>query len=265
MPISDVVTGIAKRYRILRLPLPSSLRSFLLSKYSKDLRNYSNPIKKTVLFYLSYLEEIEAQLTLPFIADTLLQSILETSYLEGDIIELGTYKGGSTTLIAHHLKTTRSKKHIYACDTFEGHPYDDITSACYCLKRGMGGDSSVNYVENKFRKFKVSDKIAIVKGKFEDTLLRQLGDRVFALAFLDCDLYQSGKFCYSFLYPRIVPGGCIVVHDYEEQQPDKPRSFGISLATDEFLKEKGLKIKRQGSSGYVIWFPNSEGDGKNCC
>ncbi len=228
MPIPEVVTTIAKRYRLLRLPLPQSLRLFFLSKYANDLRHYSNPIKKTLLFYLSYLEEIEAQLTMPFIAETLLQAILGTSHLEGDIIECGTYKGGSTILIAHHLKATRSKKQIYACDTYEGHPYDDIESACYGLKRGMGSDSSVYHVEHKFRKFKILDRITIVKGKFEDTLLDNSGTE-FSLAFIDCDLYQSAKFCYSFLYPRIVPGGCIVVHDYEEQEPNKtPLLWNIS-------------------------------------
>jgi O-methyltransferase len=190
---------------------------------------------------------------LPSFAAELLQAVLVTDHLEGHIIECGTYKGGSTILIAHVLDMIKSEKRIYACDTFEGHPYDDIDSAVDYHRAGRGRDTNVSYVRAKFQKFGGSDRITIVKGKFEDTLLGETGDKTLSLAFLDCDLYDSAKFCYSFLYPRIVHGGCIVVHDYIEQ--NKERIFGISLATDEFLHEKGLAIKRVGSSAHIIWIP----------
>jgi len=221
-----------------------------LHKYS--LWRCSKPVKQEIRFFASHSKELEAQLGTEFISH-LLQAVVDTDHLEGDIIECGTYKGGSTILIAHVLDMVKSRKCIYACDTFEGHPYDDIDSSIDYHRAGRGNDTSVSYVQSKFRKFQVSDRITIVKGKFEDTLLNELGDKNFSLAFLDCDLYDSAKFCYSFIYPRIVHGGCIVLHDYAE--PNKKRTFGISLATDEFLREKGLVIECKGSFIHVIWIP----------
>jgi predicted O-methyltransferase YrrM len=199
-------------------------------------------------FYISHLSEIEAQMSTSFAAE-LLQAVVDTDHLEGDIIECGTYKGGSTILIARVLDMIGSRKRIYACDTFEGHPYDDIDSAVDYHRAGRGSDTSVSYVQSKFAKFEAAHRIVTVQGKFEDTLISRLRDNNLSLAFLDCDLYASAKFCYSFLYSRIVRGGCIVVHDYAE--PNRDRVFGISLATDEFVHEKGLAIKPTGSAHMI--------------
>ena len=50
---------------------------------------------------------------------TLLEKCVTT--LEGDVIECGVYKGGTSFQIAKKLKSLNSKKYLYALDTFEGH------------------------------------------------------------------------------------------------------------------------------------------------
>lgn len=241
----SALESLARRipYR-LRPPL-----RYLYCEYT--FRHYSRPVRAGMVLLNSRSSEIEAQMLTSFAAE-LLQALIDTDHLTGDVIECGTYKGGSTVLMAHVLDMVRSTKRIYACDTFEGHPYDDIDSAVDCHRAGQGSDTSASYIRSKFERFKVGGRIAIVKGRFEDTLVRELGDKRFSLAFLDCDLYDSAKFAYTFLYPRVVRGGCIVVHDYVE--PDKERVFGISLATDEFVRDKDLVIKPTGSA-HIIWVP----------
>lgn len=250
MSISESLTlKIPNRLKpLLRVAL--QVHRYIRCKYR--LWRCSKPVRQEIRFTVSHSEELEAQMLTSFAAE-LLQAVVDMDYLEGDIIECGTYKGGSTILIAHVLDMIKSRKRIYTCDTFEGHPYNDINSAVDHHRAGRGSDTSVSYVRSKFRKFQVSDRITIIEGKFEDTLINELGDKNFSLAFLDCDLYDSAKFCYSFIYPRIVHGGCIIVHDYAE--PNKKRIFGISLATDEFLREKGLVIERRGFATHVIWVP----------
>jgi len=231
----------------LATKLPDRLKPPL--RYLREqyiLWHCSEAVKKELRFFKSHFIELEAQIS-PTFASGLLQAVVDTNHLKGDIIECGTYKGGSTILIAHVLDMIRSTKHIYACDTFEGHPYDDINSAIDRHTAGRSSDTSVSYVRSKFQKFKVSDRITIVKGKFEDTLVSSLGDKTFSLAFVDCNLYHSARSCYSFLYPRIAHRGYIIVHDYVSPNKEKERVWGISLATDEFLGEKGLLIKR------VVW------------
>ena len=56
----------------------------------------------------------------------LLDFIEITKDLEGDILELGTYKGGTTIMFAKLLQEFKSGKKVFACDTFTGFPYDDL-------------------------------------------------------------------------------------------------------------------------------------------
>ena len=249
----SVLESLARRIpNSLRPPLRSLYRAYAFLYREYMLRHYSAPVRKVLRFFFSHSEELEAQMSAWFAAE-LLQAVVNTDRLQGDIIECGTYRGGSTVLVAQVLDRIGSGKQVYACDTFEGHPYDDIDSAVDYHRAGRGSDTSVSYVRSKFERFGVKSRIAIAKGRFEDILLRELGDKEFSLAFLDCDLYDSAKVAYSFLYTRVVPGGCIVVHDYVETGGE--RIFGISAATDEFLCEKGLVIKRVGSCAHVIWIP----------
>ena len=39
-------------------------------------------------------------------------------------------------------------------------------------------------------------------------------DMVFALVHLDCDLYAPMRAGLEFFYPKLVPGGFMIIHDY---------------------------------------------------
>ena len=49
-----------------------------------------------------------------------LHCIKQTENLKGDIIELGSYKGGNAIMMAWFLKQINSTRKIFACDTFAG-------------------------------------------------------------------------------------------------------------------------------------------------
>ena len=155
--------------------------------------------------------------------------------IRGDIIELGTYKGGTSIMIARFLKRIHSKKYIYACDTFEGHPYDDKFSTII-PRKGTFSDTSLSHVEDKFRRFGVADNIRIIKGLFEDTLYRELGGKKFSFAFIDCDLYDSTKYALNFLIPRMADKAIIALHDYGLD------SWGMSVAIHEQCQKRGIKV-----------------------
>jgi O-methyltransferase len=55
-----------------------------------------------------------------------------------------------------------------------------------------------------------------------------LEDETFAFVHLDADLYQSTLDGLNFFYPRLSPGGCIIVHDYNHNWE------GVTKAVDEF-------------------------------
>ena len=178
----------------------------------------------------------EALLGKPFLTG-LVQLLWQTRKVPGDIIELGTYKGGSTIIMALFLKQIGLNKHIFACDTFKGHPYDDLPVHPHKHRKGDYSDTSIQYVSQKFLKYGVINSITIVEGLFEETLPKKLSNQQFSFAFIDCDLYKSTKFCLNFLIPRIAPNGIIALHDYGNVRAS------LTLAVHEQCAKQNLKVK----------------------
>ena len=92
------------------------------------------------------------------------------------------------------------------------------------------------------------DKIALVKGWFQDTVASHK-DKVGEIAVLrlDGDWYESTKIPLENFYPYISPGGCIIIDDYAT-------CFGSKKATDEFIAENLIDtyLRPDGRGG--AWF-----------
>jgi predicted O-methyltransferase YrrM len=238
-----------------------------IAKYTTELqmkeisKKFEPEIQDELLFYGKHHFELEDLQTGDHIGN-FCQFIKETERLEGNILELGTYKGGSTVMLARFLKKINSKRKIFACDAFLGYPYEDKFSTQKNAK-GTISDTSFEDVLKKFKKFNVDDKITIVKGLFEETLEKKLSNEKFSLVLIDCDLYDSVKFCLKFTYPRIVDDGLLIFDNYSlignkaeekiknlsdrntsnlsEIFPDET-AWGEVKAVDEFCSEEKIKL-----------------------
>ena len=124
----------------------------LFKKISRDIvKLVTEPdIKKAINFYIENHENIQDGQGIYKIM-FILQCIKETEHLEGNIIELGSYKGGNAIMMAKFLKQIGSKKKIYACDTFEGCPYDDEFVSNPAGK-GALSDTSFDFVLKQIKK-----------------------------------------------------------------------------------------------------------------
>lgn len=170
-----------------------------------------------------------------------LKFLKDTEGVEGDILELGIFRGGTTTLMAKFLKKINSKKKIYACDAFIGLPYDDRFSS---RKGGKGwlSDTSEQIAREKFEKFGVSNKIEIVKGLFEETLYQKLADKKFSFILVDCDLYDATKYSLKYAYPRLSTNGIVMFDDYYRFDNDNEPPSGETKAVDEFCAENEIDL-----------------------
>lgn len=228
--------------------LPTKLQKTLKSlSFWLDISGFPKGLRSIVDFWHTHSKEIETLSIEPSFLAGLLSEILATKEVEGDIIELGAYKGGSTVMMVYTLKSTGQKKRIFTCDTFSGHPYDDDFSLRIAGK-GEFSDTSSQYVADKFKRFHVSDRITICPGLFEDTLMKKLADKRFSLAFIDCDLYSSTKYALEFLSPRMAANGRIVLHDYEDE------FWGLTKAVDEWCAKEGKKVTYNSFGVPVIEF-----------
>lgn len=154
--------------------------------------------------------------------------------LPGNIIECGAYRGGTTVLLARHLRELGLGKTIYALDSFQGFAdeIEDEIARGLVIAAGRTAftNNSQDYVRRKIERLGVADLIRLVPGFFEDTL--HTIEDTFCLAFIDCDLEKSIEVCIAHLWPHVVPGGALVIDDYSN--PGYP---GAHLAADRWLEQ----------------------------
>lgn len=222
----------------INLSSPKSNRLlFILTKIISS--QFQRVIQKQMLFYMKNYGELEA-VQEPLGVGLWLEFIVKTENLDGDILELGAYKGGMTCLTADFLQKISSVRKIYACDSFSGIPYDDKFSNVKNAE-GRFGDTSEEFVQKKIQKFNLTKKVELVSGLFEDTLHQKLSDHKFSLILLDCDVYDATKFALDFAYSHLTTNGIIMLDDYERAYIEKPL-WGATKAINEFVEKNNLTI-----------------------
>ena len=169
-----------------------------------------------------------------------LHIIPEIKSIDGDICEIGVYRGGSL----EHFARMCPEKNLIGIDTFEGLPapsdFDRVTNLGDFPGHQKGDFGDVNYDELK-RIFEIFFKnVMLIRGCFpSDEIINQIKDRQFCFVHVDVDLYQSVKDCCEYFYPMILPRGVILFDDYGFDSTP-----GCKRAVDEFFKDKTDCIKR---------------------
>jgi predicted O-methyltransferase YrrM len=158
----------------------------------------------------------------------LVSAVRYTSILDGDIIEFGTFRGGSAGIM---LQEMSSEKTLHLCDSFEGMP--EVVQEDNFHKKGDFSGTSESVVRNGL--LHLGDNFEMHVGYFAKTI-SDLEKRVslrFALAHIDVDLFESVRDCLAYCYPRMTTGGIIILDDY-----GAPTCLGAREATDKFFADK---------------------------
>lgn len=170
--------------------------------------------------------------------------------IEGDFVECGVWRGGSTmAAIDTLLKAGDKSREIYLYDTFEGMSepteHDKVftgTGADVLMETSDKNDatsvwcySAVEEVQHNVSTLNYpKDKVHFVKGKVEDTIPQTLPGKI-ALLRLDTDWYESTAHELKHLYPLLVPGGVIIIDDYGHWE-------GARKAVDEYIENEKLPL-----------------------
>jgi hypothetical protein len=149
--------------------------------------------------------------------------------LDGDVAELGVYRGNTAALLVRLAR--RLGRIAYLLDTFTGFSSDDLVGIDV-RERFEFADTSIEAVRSLIGE----ESIVFVQGLFPASAA-QLPETSFVLVHLDCDLYAPMKAGLEYFYPRVRPGGFIVMHDYSSL-----RWPGSIKAVDEFLADKPERI-----------------------
>lgn len=168
----------------------------------------------------------------------------------GAFVECGVWKGGSMMAAALTLlRLGRQDRDLFLYDTFEGMPrptsldvaHNGQSAAIDFERTRTSADSSewCNASLDDVRSAMLSTRydparIHLIKGKVEATIPASAPERI-ALLRLDTDWYESTRHELEHLFPRLSPGGVIIIDDYGHWQ-------GARRATDEYLRESGSRL-----------------------
>jgi hypothetical protein len=142
---------------------------------------------------------------------------------QGDFAEFGVYKGGSARMLAE----VKGDRRLWLFDTFEGMPEAD--GRIDEFERGDFGDTSLESVQQYLAPYA---DLRYVQGLFpESAHASGAAAARYAFANLDVDLYRSTHDGLTFFYPRMVPGGVLISHDYFELA-------AVKQAFDDFFADK---------------------------
>jgi len=131
---------------------------------------------------------------------------LQARALDGDVAEIGVYKGGTALLLRRTLDGSGKSIHLF--DTYAGMPETDASKDEH--RAGDFDDTSLKSVQAFVG---TGPDVTFYAGLFPDTA-RGLEDRRFALVHVDADICSSVRACCEFFYPRTVAGGIILFDDY---------------------------------------------------
>jgi O-methyltransferase len=166
---------------------------------------------------------------------TLMQFLLLISNVPGHTAECGVFKGESSHIILH--MTQGQKRQHYCFDSFEGlsePSKKDLNISKYGFKWGKS-DLKVNedVVRENLKQF---DSCNVLKG-WIPSRFQEVDKHFFSFVHIDVDLEHPTRDSLKFFYPRINPGGIIIIDDYGfESCP------GARFATDGFMKDKPEKV-----------------------
>lgn len=131
--------------------------------------------------------------------------------VEGAILEVGVWRGGSGSLMASKAKMLGIECNVYLCDTYEGIVKASTKDNTY--KGGELSNTSVDYVERITKKLDLNN-VKILKGIFPDQTVDMVTDNNFRIIHIDVDVYESAKDIFEWGLKRLSPGGIIIFDDY---------------------------------------------------
>jgi O-methyltransferase len=169
--------------------------------------------------------------------------------IPGALVDCGAWNGGSSILLA----VGAPDRPVWVFDSFQGLPdpgaLDGPESA------GFGGDcvGSADKVRAGFAQYGATERLRLRPGWFEDTLA-PAAPEVGEVALLHCDgdWYDSVRHTLEVFYPRVPPGGFVVIDDYGTWP-------GARRAADELRERVGDRAPLHKVDHTAVWWRKPAG------
>jgi Macrocin-O-methyltransferase (TylF) len=176
--------------------------------------------------------------------------------IPGCIVECGVYQGNSLFAFAKFLEIFSPGdriRHVIGFDSFKGFEQFSPEDGPEYPNRSkvLGGWNPADFKECFFKFVDIyhadqfvphSKRVFVVEGDVSETVPRYVeehpGLRI-SLLHLDIDLYQPTRVALDHLYPRVVPGGLVVLDEYGMTEWG-----GESKAFEDYFGQKPPRIRK---------------------
>jgi O-methyltransferase len=158
-----------------------------------------------------------------------LEKVLQSD-VPGAVVELGCYAGTTSLFIRRLLDHHQSQRAFHVYDSFEGLPPKqgkDESAAGVDFQQGKLSVSKKEFLQ-QFRAAGLRPPV-VHKGWFEEMDDQDVPDQI-AFAFLDGDFYSSILSSLYLVWPRMAPGGRVLIDDYHREALP-----GVDRALDKFF------------------------------
>lgn len=156
----------------------------------------------------------------------------------GDLADCGTWRGGSAIYMKALLEVygQHFTRKVWVADSFQG-----------LYRHAEGHDAlavPMEEVQRNFRKYGLlDDQVRFIPGWFHESLPGPV--EKLAVLRLDGDQYIAQRAVLDHLYPRLSPGGFVIIDDY----PGIPET---RQAVEDYREEHGIttEIRQAGAAGW---------------
>jgi hypothetical protein len=161
---------------------------------------------------------------------------LVRTYDGGDYAEIGTFRGNFARLIYRYKAAEAA---VYCFDTFEGFAAKDLqVEKNLNTVSSRPGDFSQTSLERVYEMIGApagATDLILRKGYFPETYCG-LEQKKWRFVHLDVDLYEPSLNVLKIFWPSLVPGGVLLIHDYNGHYR------GVSKAVNEFFAPLGISV-----------------------
>jgi O-methyltransferase len=169
--------------------------------------------------------------------------------LDGDYVECGVNTGAYSRALIEYTNFNELNKVLYLFDTFEGFPESQISEEEKVMGiQEYGGDHYKNVYEDVRDTFSLFP-VEIIKGLVPDTLEKCKAKSICYLS-LDMNAVKPEIAAAEFFWPKMVPGGVIILDDYGFK-----KHINQKLAFDEFARNKNVEILSLPTGQGIIFKP----------
>jgi O-methyltransferase len=160
------------------------------------------------------------------------RTLEQVQHLEGDILEVGVWRGGSGCLLGARARDLGLDSTVYLCDTFAGVANAGDRDLSYT--GGEHDDTSMAIVRALADRLALTN-VELLEGIFPEETGDRLADRRFRMCHIDVDVYDSAKAVLEWVLPRLADGGAVVFDDYGFYECN-----GVTEFVDEVTKDPKL-------------------------